>query len=116
MRKIKASGIYIIEIDDWYYIGMSVDIFSRWSSHYTSLKLGNHHSPELQEKFNEFGLIRTTFRVLEYVSITEFKKVSQIKGKQLNIQFRRHLLQKEKDWMSKYSVNWCLNKDKKYFN
>ena len=112
---IKAAGIYIIECGDYYYFGKSVNIFSRWSSHYTSLKQNKHHSPLLQEKFNELGLKGLVFRVLEYISLTDYKKVSGLKGKELKNSFNRYLLQKEKEWMSRYSTNFSLNADKKYF-
>lgn len=115
MYNIKAAGIYLIEIGDYYYLGMSVDIFSRWKSHYTSLKLNKHHSPKLQEMFNEFGLEGMSFKVLEYISITEFKKESKKKGKALTDEFRKHLLKKEKQWMSNYSINFSLNASNKNF-
>jgi hypothetical protein len=114
--KIKLAGIYIIEIGEYYYIGKSVDVFSRWQSHYTLLKQGTHHSKELQSMFNEVGVVGTTFRVLEYISITEFKKSHQFKGKELKLQFSRHLDRAERECMKNYSVNFCLNADKKYFS
>lgn len=116
MLKIKLGGIYIIEVGDYYYIGKSVDIYSRWQSHYTQLHLGKHHSPALQEQYNQYGVVGLTFRVLEYVSITEYKKLSQLKGKQLTYQFNRHLLSKEKLWMAKYSITYSLNKNNTYFS
>ncbi len=115
MLKIKLGGIYIIEVGDYYYIGKSVDIYSRWQSHYTQLYLGKHHSPKLQEQYNQYGVAGLSFRVLEYVSITEYKKLSQLKGKQLTYQFNRNLLSKEKLWMSKYSITYSLNKNNTYF-
>jgi hypothetical protein len=114
--KIKCGGIYIIEIDDYYYVGYSTDVIGRWMNHYKDLKLGKHHSPKLQEKFNEFGITAITFRVLEYISITEFKKDKDLKGKQLNNLYRKYLLMKEKEWMKKYSKNWCLNNYDKWFS
>ena len=116
MFKIKLAGIYIIEIEDYYYIGKSMDVFSRWQSHYTQLKLNKHHSPKLQLYFNQYGLIKTNFKVLEYISITEYKKVSQMKGKQLTYQFNKHLLNREKWWMSQYSIHYSLNNNNKYFS
>jgi len=117
LYKVKCAGIYKISIGEYYYIGKSVDVFSRWSSHYTLLKLNSHHSPELQCKFNdELGVISLTFSVLEYVSITEYKKENQMKGKELKKSFNRYLLSKEKEWMNLHSINFALNKDKKYFS
>lgn len=116
MYRIKLGGIYIIEVGDYYYIGKSVDIFSRWQSHYTSLKLNKHSSPKLQKVFNELGATSLTFRVLEYVSITEFKKEHQIKGKELNKKYSSYLLRLEKEWMKKYSINCALNNDDKHFS
>ena len=114
--KIKLAGVYKVQIGEFYYIGMSVDIFSRLSSHYTLLKLNKHHSPKLQDKFNEFGVTSFTFSILEYVSITDWKKEHQAKGKELKTQFNRHLLTKEKEWMKLHSKNFCLNNDDKHFS
>lgn len=116
MIKIKVSGIYIIDIFDYYYIGCSVDIFSRWQSHYTDLKMNKHHSPKLQNFYNDFGLSKINFRVLEYISITDYKKSSNLKGNEAKIGFKRLLLQKEKEWMKKYSINYALNNDNKNFS
>jgi len=114
--KIKCAGIYKIEIDDYYYIGMSVNIFSRFQSHYNDLILQKHSSPKLQEKFNQYGVEKLNFKVLERVSLTEYKKVSGLKGKSLESGFRRFLLNKEKDWMRLHSINFALNNDNKHFS
>jgi hypothetical protein len=116
MLKVKLAGIYIIEIDDYYYIGKSVDVFSRWSNHYTSLKLNRHHSPKLQEKFNENKVTDIRFKVLEYVSLSDWKKTHQVKGKTAVLAFSRYLSTREREWMSKHSINYCLNNDDKYFS
>jgi len=113
--KLRVSGIYIIEIGDYYYIGKSVDIFNRWSSHHKDLFLKQHHSPKLQEKYNELGLHMATFRVLEYISMGSYKNLSGLKGKSLKSAFNKYLLLKEKQWMSKHSKNYCLNKFDKWF-
>jgi hypothetical protein len=115
-QKIKLSCIYIIEVNEYYYVGKSIDWFSRLQSHYTMLKQNKHHSPKLQSLYNDFGIGRFNFRVLEYISLTEYKKTSQTKGKQLVKDFNKHLLQREKWWMSQYSTNFCLNKDDKHFS
>ena len=116
MIKIKLAGIYKISIGEYYYIGKSLSIYDRWQSHYTKLKVGNHHSPALQLKFNELGVTSLTFSILEYVSITEYKKVSQMKGKELKTQFNRHLFNLEKKWMKSHSINFALNKNNKDFS
>lgn len=116
MFKIKAAGIYIIEIDEYYYIGCSVDIFSRWQSHYSELKMNKHHSPKLQSSYNDWGISKMSFRVLEYISITEYKKSSNLKGEEAKKGFKRHLLHREKEWMEKYSINFALNRDNKNFS
>jgi len=117
MRRIKLAGIYKIEhISGYYYIGMSVDIFSRWSSHYNDIIIGKHSSNKLQELWLKTKPSEWSFRVLEYVSITEYKKVSQMKGKSLQNGFRRLLLNKEKEWMSKYSKTYALNKSNNNFS
>lgn len=115
MIRIKLACIYIISIGEYYYIGKSLDWFGRLNSHYTLLKQGKHHSPKLQSLYNELGIENFSFRVLEYVSLTEFKKASKMKGKQLNKEFNKYLLMREKWWMSQYSINFSLNKDNKNF-
>jgi hypothetical protein len=114
--KLKLAAIYKIQIGEYYYIGSSCDTYSRWQAHYNLLKMNKHHSIRLQEKYNELGITRLTFSILEYISLTEYKKVSQLKGNELKKQFSRYLLSREKVCMSKYSKNFCLNKDDKHFN
>jgi hypothetical protein len=112
------AGIYKIEniITGYYYIGYSIDIFSRWSSHYTLIKTGKHSSPKLTDHWNSTEPTQWSFSILEYVSITKYKKVSNLKGKSLETSFRRHLLQREKYHMKMYSKNYALNKDDKHFS
>ena len=117
--KIKMAGIYKIENIEtgYYYIGYSIDIFgSRWSSHYTLIKTGKHSSPKFQEMWLKTKPEDWRFSVLKYVSITEYKKIHQLKGKSLETSFRRHLLQCEKEIMQTYSKNFALNKDDKHFS
>lgn len=115
--KVKLASIYKIEHKSgYYYIGCSNDSFSRWSSHYTSLRLKNHSSIDLQNLFNITNIEDWTFSILEYVSITEHRLETGLKGKSLIDSFRRLLLKKEKYWMSQYSINFALNKNKKYFS
>lgn len=117
MYKVRMSGIYLIEHDSgYYYLGMSVDIFSRWSNHYTDIKKLKHSSNKLQELWLKTKPSEWSFKVLEYVSITEYKKASQMKGKSLENGFRKLLLSKEKEWMRKYSKTYALNKNDKYFS
>lgn len=115
--KTRLAGIYIIvnTATNKYYIGKSVCIFERWQSHYSLLKQNKHHSPELQLEFNEYGIVNFEFKVLEYISKTDFKTLYKVKGKVLDKLFNTYLLQRERDCMKKYSVNQCLNSDKKYF-
>lgn len=115
MVKIKCAGIYKIEIGEYYYIGMSINIFSRFQSHYNDLVLNKHSSPKLQEKFNEEGIEKLNFRVLERVSLTKHKNISKLKGKSLETSFRRLLLFKEKQWMKLHSINFTLNNNNKHF-
>lgn len=112
------AGIYKIENTKtgYYYIGLSVDIFSRWSSHYTAIKTNKHSSPLLTKHWNETSVQDWSFSILEYISITEYKTALKIKGKELTDSFRKHLLQREKHWMSLYSINYSLNKNNKHFS
>jgi hypothetical protein len=109
--KIKLAGIYMIRIGEYYYIGMSVDIFSRWSSHWTDYRMGKHSSIKTAIPIEEWQ-----FSILEKVSLTEFKKETGLKGKKLEDGFRSLLLRKEKEWMGKYSRNFALNANNRSFS
>ena len=116
MYKIKIAGIYKISIGDYYYIGKSKSCFERWANgHIPLLVMNKHHSPELQERYLREGLTSFRFEILETVSLSLYKKESGLKGKELEKSFNRLLLEKEKKHMNSYSINFCLNKDKKYF-
>ena len=116
-RQIPIAGIYKIEhITGYYYLGCSKTIFERWGSHYSNIKLKKHSSPEFEKLWNATDPSEWSFSILEYVSITEYKKVSQLKGKQLETSFRRHLLKLEKEWMKKFSILYSLNKNRRHFS
>ena len=116
MIKIKLGSIYKISVGDYYYVGCSVDTFGRWSAHYTDIVMGKHSSNEFMTLFMNTDITEWRFEILEYVSKTNFKKESGLKGEALDTAFRRHLLIRERHWMSLHSINFCLNKDKKYFS
>ena len=115
MFKVKLSGIYIIEhVSGFYYIGMSNDMFSRWQSHVTSIRTGGHSSTKFQALFLSTDITEWSFKVLESHSFTRWKKDNGVKDAVKT--FRRHLLDREKVVMSKYSVDYALNKDVKHFS
>lgn len=117
LMKRKLAGIYKIEHKSgYYYIGMSVSIFERWQSHYTSLKILKHSSTEFMNLWNSTDASEWTFTIIVSLSKTNHKKVSGLKGKELETSFRQLLLRTEREVMSGYSITWCLNKDKKYFS
>ena len=115
--KIKLSGIYCIKHPETelLYIGKSLDIFSRWSSHYTNLYINKHSSTRLLELFNTHPVTEFQFSVLEYCSKTDFKKEHNYKGKELNKQFNKYLHSRERYHMSLYSSQLALNKNNKQF-
>lgn len=105
----------ILHKSGYYYIGQSVDIFNRWSSHYTDLVMNKHHSPQLQKLFNESLPQSFEFHILKYISKTDIKNKSGYKGAELEKEYKRILLIEEKNYMRNYSINFSLNKDKKNF-
>ena len=111
------AGIYKIEhISGYYYIGMSVDIFSRWSSHYTSIKMLTHSSTSFMDLWNSTKIVDWNFSIIEQVSLTKHKRDTSLKGKSLENSFRKLLLDKEKEQMKLYSINFSLNKSNKHFS
>ena len=110
------GGIYKIEhISGKYYIGMSVDIFGRWGSHYSSIRKGGHSSPLFQDLFLSSQPHHWTFSILEYVSISEFKKSFEGTKKQCDAEFKKWLLQREKYWMGLHRKADALNANVRYF-
>jgi len=118
MIKVKLSGIYIIthEPSGKYYIGMSRDIFSRWGSHYGSIKTAAHSSTSFMNLFLQSDITDWSFRILESHSFTKYKKDNSLSGQAAVSAFRTFLLTREKYVMSLYSKNFCLNKNNKHFS
>lgn len=114
----KVGGIYKITHlpTEQYYIGMSVSIFNRWQSHYTSLTNQTHSSPQFMELFNSTNPSEWQFQILEIFTLTQFKEESKLKGKALEKAFRQLLLRNEKKWMSSHSRTYALNKNDRYFS
>ena len=115
--KKKFAGIYSItsRSTGLIYIGLSTDIFSRWSSHFTHLLLQKHSSKRFQELWNTLPKEDWIFQILEVMSLSEWRVESGLKGKKLELSFKRELIRRERVWMGKYSREWVLNADTKYF-
>ena len=62
---MKLSGIYAIRCKNRIYIGKSVDIASRWSSHLSALSKNLHQNKRLQSDFHKHGMGSLFFTVLE---------------------------------------------------
>jgi group I intron endonuclease len=69
MRKV-ISGIYEIRniISNKKYIGGSIDIYTRWSSHKSYLFSNTHVNKYLQNAWNKYGEDAFGFRILEHSS------------------------------------------------
>jgi len=55
----KICGIYRIQsksCPDKYYIGSSVDVFTRWGTHIRKLKSNEHCNRKLQNHYNKYGV------------------------------------------------------------
>lgn len=70
----KTCGIYKITCvgNNKFYIGSSVDIYYRWASHLSDLRLNRHHSTYLQRSFNKYGEESLVFEVIH--EITEYNE------------------------------------------
>lgn len=114
--KIKLSGIYkITHNSGYYYIGMSVDVFSRWQSHYSNFKLNNHSSTAFMRLWNDTDPSEWTFEIVELLSKTKARGETKLKGKKFDGAFRKLLLTMEKDVMGNLDVEFALNKNNKHF-
>ena len=115
--KVKLSGIYRIEhVSGTFYIGMSRDIFSRWNSHYTQIRMGSHSSTALQSLFLGTSIDEWVFSIIEAHSFDQFKRDRSLRGQAAVSVFRKFLLERERAVMSTLPRSRCLNKDSKYFS
>lgn len=59
-------GVYCIrcKVNNKAYIGSSVDIKSRWSSHKALLKAGKHYNKQLQEDYDKYGADSFLYTIL----------------------------------------------------
>lgn len=71
---VRTCGIYKITCtgNNKFYIGSSVDIYYRWASHLSDLRLNRHHSTYLQRSFNKYGEDSVTFEVVH--EMTEYNE------------------------------------------
>jgi predicted GIY-YIG superfamily endonuclease len=117
MIKIKCAGIYLITYKPTghFYLGCSVSIFDRYSSHYTDIKMKKHSSTKFMDLFNSTKPEDWKWEIIDYISKSDFKREFGLKGKELDNQFRKHLLKREKYQMGLYSINLSLNKNNKNF-
>ena len=76
-KRRKHIGIYQITIDDYLYIGKSVDIFMRWSKHMTDLFAETHHNKNLQKIFLESNYKNMTFTILKLCKKSEVNKLEK---------------------------------------
>lgn len=67
VRRRKKQGIYsiTIEANNSIYIGQSVDIMNRWSSHRSCLRQGHHQNSRVQRVFDKYGEASLSFAVVE---------------------------------------------------
>lgn len=62
-NKLGKSGIYVIECDKYFYIGLSGDLYKRKRDHKYGLKNNIHPNPKMQSVFNKGYKLQ--FKVLE---------------------------------------------------
>lgn len=63
----RRSAVYCLRVGDKFYIGASIKIGSRRTTHFADLKSGKHACPPLQEAWNQKPEPRLRMDVLEFV-------------------------------------------------
>lgn len=112
----EVAGIYKIEHNSGYfYIGESVNIFSRWSSHQQKLWLNKHNSNKFQKLYNSSRIEEWKFEIIKSFKKDEFKKNSGLKGKKLDLEFKRFLREQERIIMGQYPIEFSLNEKNLHF-
>ena len=71
-----SIGIYKIEnlINSQVYIGQSVDIGKRWSTHIAELNNNYHHNAHLQHAWNKYGEENFEFSIVEECDINQLNQ------------------------------------------
>ena len=115
--QVRLSGIYKIthKPTGMSYIGKSVDIFSRWSAHYTDIKSNKHSSVMFTFQWINSKPSDWSFEILETVDFDDYKRACHLPADFVTKSFDNYLLDLEKKHMSQHSKNWALNQDKKHF-
>jgi group I intron endonuclease len=75
---MKKCGIYKITNtkNDFYYIGSSVDITSRFGNHRSSLRKNTHNNPKLQNAWNKYGEHCFNFEIVKFINLSVIAKIS----------------------------------------
>jgi len=71
---LRKNGVYIItniETGDFYIGSATRKFISRWRTHITALRRGNHHSKRMQNSFNAHGESAFVFKILEITSVEQ---------------------------------------------
>ena len=73
------SGVYSITCygNDKFYIGSSVNLNARRSSHFSQLKNNKHTNKHLQNAYNKYGECSFVFDVIEYCNENEITRIEQ---------------------------------------
>lgn len=74
MEQNKTGVIYCISINSRNYYGSTLNIISRKSSHFSSLKSNLHSNIELQEAYNKHGKESLKFEIIKTVPVDLLKK------------------------------------------
>jgi len=90
MAREKISGIYKIInlVNNKFYIGSSINIYSRWSKHKNLLRKNQHKNKHLQSAWNKY-----TEDSFEFIIIDKMQNND-------DIQLRKELLQREGYWIN----------------
>lgn len=83
----RASGVYLItnKINQYFYVGSTVDFKHRWGLHLSDLKRQKHHNPRLQAAWNKYGEDSFEFSIIEFCP-------------------KENLLEVEQKWLDSYNV------------
>lgn len=75
MKYEKICGIYCISNSKYFYIGHSVNIYSRWTCHRRFLRNGNHVNIIMQNVYNKYSeLDPFTYEIVLECSIADLRK------------------------------------------
>jgi len=88
-KREKKKGIYKIIniINNKYYVGSTLDLYQRKTTHFRKLRINKHHCIHLQNAWNKYGEENFKFEIIEELNNLSLEEIRDIEQKYINNDF-----------------------------